>query len=231
MSQPVRLFAFAGFTGKLMGLDAPRLADCLAPLGIEAHLLTDRARLLFLRGADPHGSEAEMLDDLRDRIAGAPAIFAGASGGGYAALRAAALLGVPQVLGFAAFTRFDEAGLPFDPRGRRVLGDLWRAEPDDRRRNALSLIGDARLPLRAVLHFAEANAADRFHAETLAHLPGVRLRPLTGAGHNLIGGDAGLLRDLVRLALPAFELAAHGRPAPDLPAPVPPARDRRAATG
>lgn len=211
MVPSVRLFAFAGFTGKLMGLTGPQLADCLAPLGVEAHLLTDRSRLLFLKGADPHGSEAEMLDDLRARIGGAPAVFAGASGGGYAALRAAALLGVPRVLGFAAFTRFDQAATKSDPRGRRVLADLWRTEPDDRRRNALGLIEDARLPLRAVLHFAEDNAADRFHAATLAHLPGVRLRPLTGARHNLIGGDPGLLADLVRLALPMLEAPAVRR--------------------
>lgn len=182
--------AILTFGGNAGGLLLPRVVR--EEPGLHVIAVRDRTRRCFgLRGLDGLGDRYETsLDTLRqllDRLDAREVFLAGASAGGYSALRFGLDLGADGVLGLCAPTTLDLA----DQQGASLarypqLAALYRnlpAMPLDMLREYAAA---ARRP-RIVLVYSLGHERDAWLAGRMAALPGVRLRPAPAeVGHRVM---------------------------------------------
>lgn len=220
MAERLGVFLFTGLNGKLVGQRTDGLATWLEPAGVRVVRLVDSSRRLFLCGSDAYPGRAALKAFLRAEMEGLDrTVFVGGSAGGWGALDYASALGASHVVGLSAITRFDADAAAHDPRGRHPgLGPRWwTLVPDDRRRNSARLLAARGYRGDVVLFHARHNAPDCFHAESLAHLPGVQRVPVPASRHAFFS-EAGIdMADcLLRAAAQCgFVLPPHPRaPAP-----------------
>ena len=123
---------------------------------------------------------------LRERVQAMGArriVLLGNSAGAIGALLYGALMKADGIVGYGAIT---DVEAPFETRGRSVarrirrLAPGWLAPPGKR-------LAKCSPAIPVLLYFGAGMDIDRMHAEHLASVPGVRLRPLQGfSGHNVL---------------------------------------------
>ena len=230
MAERLGVFIFTGLNGKVAGQRTDGLTAWLEPAGVRVVPLFDRDRGLFLCGSDDHRGRAALQAFLRAEMEGLDrAVFVGGSAGGWGALDHASALGAAHVVGLSAITRFDEAAAAHDPRGRhpRLGPRWWDLVPNDRRRNTARLLEARGYRGDVVLFHARDHAPDCFHAESLAHLPGVRCVPVPASQHAFFR-QAGI--DVADCLVRAAALCGFALP-PRPETPPPPPAGQRAGRG
>lgn len=188
---------FFGYGGGTGTADAAILDAWPAASGTATIFLRDPQHRFFLRGVPELGNTEEgTAGALRERLGLLGArrlVSAGASAGGFAAIRYGLLLGADMIATFATPTtgRPDEVRRIGDPRGMVVAEQLQR-EFGPRRIDVLPDLRRGRaVPEGVHLWFGAENRLDAAHAERVGACPGVHLHPLPDCRHH------GIIQDLV----------------------------------
>lgn len=178
-------YVYSGFAKKLLSLAPNAVHAALLARRLRPYVLHDDSRCLYV-GETPHHSEGLLRRFLEETSAGWPRRVAiGASGGGFGALKHGILHGFDLIVGFSAFTSFDEAMIARDDRGRAALDRLRAAEPVEARRNIRHFLETTNFAGRIVLFFGRGNRGDRIQARNLEDFPQVELAALPTDDHNL----------------------------------------------
>lgn len=184
------IVAFTGLRHKT-GVPLGTLYRELKPLNAHFIALRDRSRMLFM-GSLPYlgGDPVVSAQLLRKHVAGlgAKKIWViGSSAGGVGALVYGALMKVDAIIGYGAITSIDASFETREKAVRKRMGGLapdWLGSTEDRLR-ALQP------PIPVLLNYGQGMSLDRQHAEKIASVPGVRLKPLAGYDQH------GVLNELV----------------------------------
>jgi hypothetical protein len=182
------LFLFCGIAQRL-GAPLPLLHPWFAELPAHLVYLRDFKRLLFLTGlASLDGDRPGTVATFRNVAAslGAKRIFCyGNSGGVFPALLYALDLGAEAVLAMAGPTNLEpgfNAYLRYQNLARKIGEDAPDAAIDMRR-----VFEAATNPPRTLIVYGNESWEDRLHAENMAGLPTVTLRPLDRVdSHNAV---------------------------------------------
>lgn len=180
------------FYGAMDGLGIPLpLFDCLmAPLDVSIIYVRDKHRMLYLNGIDGlGGSMAASVESLRAMISelGATDIYTlGTSSGGIGAIRYGLGLGARGIMAMGTPTNLQTHFMSKDGRFAEVhnrLNELLPAYELDMR----NFVANTSTPQRIFLYHGDGHTYDRIHAEQLAGLPGVEIRPVDNfEGHSVL---------------------------------------------
>jgi pimeloyl-ACP methyl ester carboxylesterase len=159
-------------------------------------------------GDDATSIESAMADAIRQSGA-SRVIMAGASAGGFAAIRFAARLGAERAIAFSPQTFIDASQREAVGDGRwhdqivSLHGALGPQAPDYDVRPLVADVPD----LRCDIHVSTDDPLDIVHARRLADLPNVTIAEYAGGGHKLVRWlrDNGHLREILTEALGAPE--------------------------
>ena len=164
----------------------------LSELGMNAIYLRDDLRLLYCRGISSLGPDlAATLDGLRarlDALGTSRLVTIGSSAGGFGAINYGVELGAERIVGFSSPTdiRTEFLRAVGDARALVLTARLNRQFPP-RELMCRERIEAAGYTGRITLHYGADMPTDRAHAEQLAGLAGVSLRPEPGCDqHGLI---------------------------------------------
>jgi pimeloyl-ACP methyl ester carboxylesterase len=204
------LIVFGGMRGRI-GMPRFEFFALTGDIPVKRLFVRDLRQSWYHRGLPGSGSTLmSVAGELRELIAAEQVermVVAGNSAGGYAALVFGTLLGADEILCFAPQTVLD-----FDVLA--TIGDhRWdnhlRPLVNDGALDATWVdLGSALAPVRRTqthyrVFFDDSVLADRFHAERLLGLEGLRLYRFGRGKHHLVRAlrDSGALKQIVRRAL------------------------------
>ena len=179
---------FCGIAGRF-GVELNVMLQWLRPLGVNVVYLRDHSNLLYLKGIESLGNEAETAAGLKEALAklnSKRVICVGNSGGSFGALYYGHLIGADQIICFAGPTSLD-AGT--QQKGDRPVYEIIHSlaqkgeinEPD-----VIALYGENKIAVRYFL--GDQSDFDLIQAERIKHLPTVSVEPLVNwDGHFVIG--------------------------------------------
>jgi hypothetical protein len=184
------LFVFSGLADQLQ-LPLPIFHRLVAPLDAHIVYLRDFDRTLYLLGMSELGADLpSTISALRDLVAsiGGEEIFTfGNSAGGFAAVRYGIDLGAKAVLVSGGPTNLEREFMARDGRGAVVIKRV-NSEVKKEDLNLRTILLRASHRPQIYSYFCAGHPQDAAHAQNLAGLEGVHIRPVMGCdAHGVIG--------------------------------------------
>ena len=199
------LFVFCGLNN-LPGVADETLIAQMADVDAHLVILRDPHGLIYLKGVAPLGGDmaatAQGMVDLAAGLGAERILCFGTSAGGYAALRYGLMVGAERVIGFGALTLLTAERCRVRADGRAAgLGQRLVDEVEAQLGDCRPMLEARDPPMQVDLYFGEKMPLDRFQAEHVDGVPGVRLHPLEGVGtHAVVSNlhNAGRLGDILK---------------------------------